>query len=101
MQQRMNIKNWRAEIDLIDAELLRLLNLRAQAAVKIGEAKRAAGLPIIDKEREAKVLQRVVRLNQGFLNEASVVKLFRRIICESRRTEARHAQLQETSSVEI
>ncbi len=36
----MTIEDWRAEIDAIDDELLRLLNNRASLAVKVGESKR-------------------------------------------------------------
>jgi chorismate mutase len=36
----MSIKDWREEIDAIDAELLRLLNMRARLAVRVGESSR-------------------------------------------------------------
>ena len=43
----MNIDHWRKEIDDIDAELLRLLNMRARLALKVGALKQAAQPPIL------------------------------------------------------
>ena len=84
----MNIEHWRKEIDEIDAELLRLLNMRARLAVKVGALKQAANLPFCDPDRERSVLQRVQEINDGPLDERAVAKVFRRIIRESRRVEA-------------
>lgn len=83
----MTIEDWRAEIDAIDDELLRLLNRRAGLAMKVGESKRIAGLSVWDGARERAVIERVRRANTGPLNEQAVVKLFRRIIIESRRVQ--------------
>jgi chorismate mutase len=83
----MDIEHWRSEIDEIDKELLRLLNMRARLAVKVGTLKKAADLPYCDPERERYVLGRLQDLNDGPLDERAVVKLFRRIIRESRRVE--------------
>ena len=85
----MSIEDWRTEIDEIDSELLRLLNIRARLALKVGESKKAAGLSIYDLVREREVIERVCRANTGPLDERAVVKIFRRIIRESRRVEAR------------
>ncbi len=83
----MGIEDWRNEIDAIDCELLRLLNVRARIAIKVGVLKRAAGLPLDDLEREQDVLDHVREVNPGPLDEATVTKLFRRIIRESRRAQ--------------
>lgn len=84
----MDIDHWRKEIDDIDAELLRLLNMRARLAMKVGALKQAAHLPFCDPDRERTVLQRLQEMNAGPLDERAVGKLFRRIICESRRIES-------------
>ena len=84
----MDIDHWRKEIDDIDAELLRLLNMRARLALKVGALKQAADLPCRDPERERNVLQRLQRMNDGPLDERAVGKVFRRIIRESRRVQA-------------
>ena len=85
----MTIEDWRVEIDKIDGELLRLLNVRAGLAVQVGESKRVAGLPVYDREREREVIERARRANSGPLDEQAVARLFRSIIRESRRVEAR------------
>ena len=84
----MDIEHWRKEIDEIDAELLRLLNMRARLALKVGVLKQAAELPCCDPERERNVLQRLQQINDGPLDERAVGKVFRRIIRESRRVQA-------------
>lgn len=84
----MDIEHWRQEIDAIDAELLRLLNIRARLAIKLGAIKQAADLPFCDPDRERTVLERLQEINNGPLDERAVGKVFRRIIRESRRVEA-------------
>ena len=83
----MDIEHWRREIDDIDAELLRLLNMRARLALKVGALKQAQDLPVCDPDRERDVLQRLHEINNGPLDEHAVGKVFRRIIRESRRLE--------------
>lgn len=85
----MDIEHWRKEIDEIDREILRLLNMRARLAIKVGALKKAADLPFCDPDRERYVLGRLLDLNNGPLDERAVCKLFRRIILESRRVESR------------
>ena len=84
----MDIEHWRREIDDIDAELLRLLNMRARLALKVGALKQAADLPYCDPERERYVLQRLQELNDGPLAQRAVARVFRRIIRESRHVQA-------------
>jgi chorismate mutase len=84
----MDIEHWRKEIDDIDAELLRLLNMRARLALKVGAIKQTLDLPCCDPERERTVLERLQEINDGPLDERAVGKLFRRIIRESRRVQA-------------
>ena len=83
----MDIEHWRREIDEIDAELLRLLNMRARVALKVGALKQAAHLPFCDPERERLVLERLQEINPGPLDERAVDKIFRRIIREPRRVQ--------------
>ena len=83
----MDIDHWRKEIDDIDAELLRLLNMRARLALKVGALKQTLNLPFCDPERERIVLQRLQELNDGPLDQRAVGKVFRRIIRESRRVQ--------------
>jgi chorismate mutase len=75
----------RKEIDLLDAELLRLLNERAQIVLELAAVKKSSGLPAYDGQREQEVLERMCRENQGPLQAESVVTVFRAIIHEFRR----------------
>lgn len=85
----MSIEDWRAQIDEVDGEMLRLLNRRASLAAQIGALKRHAGLPLYDAVRERDVLARACRDNRGPLDERAVARIFRHVIRESRRVEAR------------
>ncbi|MDX6692566.1 MAG: chorismate mutase [Blastocatellia bacterium] len=85
----MSIEEQRAEIDAIDEELLRLLNMRARLAVKVGQSKRDAGLSLSDRARESEVIERARRANTGPLDDNAVVTLFKHIIRASRLVEAR------------
>src|SRR5262245_20098941 len=81
------IDEWRRRIDLIDEQLMRLLNSRSACAVEIGKIKHALGLPIYSPEREAWILERVMRENPGPLDPLAVRRVFERIIDEGRRLE--------------
>jgi chorismate mutase-like protein len=80
-----SLEDWRAEIDQLDSELLRLLNRRARIACALGAIKVAAGLPAYDSRRERQVLARVSAANPGPFENESVARIFRRIILETRR----------------
>lgn len=88
----MSIEDWRLEINAIDDELLRLLNIRAQLAIKVGQSKKVAGFSILDPIREQEVIERACRANHGPLDEDAIVGLFSSIIRESRRVEAQAAE---------
>lgn len=81
------LQAWRQRIDVIDEQLMRLLNSRSACAVEIGKVKRALGLPVYSPEREAWILERVMRENPGPLDPVAVRRVFERIIDESRRLE--------------
>jgi len=85
----MTIEDWRSEINAVDDELLRLLNMRASLAVRVGQSKKLAGSAVCDPAREQGVIERACRANQGPLDEEAIVELFSCIIRESRRIEAR------------
>ncbi|HET9477804.1 MAG TPA: chorismate mutase [Pyrinomonadaceae bacterium] len=91
----MDIEHWRKEIDEVDAELLRLLNIRARLALKVGALKKSARLPFCDPNREQYVLTRLQDINTGPLDDRAVYKLFRRIIRESRRVQTNVAPAKE------
>ena len=72
----------RAEIDGIDAELLRLLNERARCAQKVGAIKAAHGEAghIYRPEREAQVLRRLQEANPGPLPGENITFFFREVM---------------------
>jgi len=83
----MNIDELRKEIDRLDNELLRIFNDRAGLALKIGEIKKELGLPVYDPGREKRIFQRMKESNPGPLDDQAIVRLFERVIDESRRLE--------------
>jgi chorismate mutase len=83
----MTIDEIRQEIDRIDSELLRIFNRRAALALEIGEIKKGLGLPVYDPAREKRIFVRMKEENPGPLDEHAIVRLFERVIDESRRLE--------------
>ncbi len=80
----MSIRDWRAKIDEIDSELVKLLNLRAACVLEIAKLKKAHGLPIHEPEREQEIFRNVAEANGGPLTQAALKRLFERIIDEGR-----------------
>ncbi len=73
----------REEIDGIDAEILELLNKRANIAIEIANIKRKANLKFYSPERERAILEQIAALNKGpFPNDALKI-IFREIISAS------------------
>src|SRR5438132_12776406 len=85
----MSVEDWRAEINALDIELLRLLNQRARVALKVGESKKDAGVHLCDHTREREVIERMCEANEGPLDDRAIVELFRAVIHESRRIQTR------------
>lgn len=83
----MDIDDLRREIDRLDAELLRIFNERAALALHIGEIKKERLLPVYDPEREKRIFDRMRRDNPGPLETEAIIRLFERVIDESRRLE--------------
>ncbi|WP_028450920.1 MULTISPECIES: prephenate dehydratase [Chitinibacter] len=72
------LKEHRDAIDALDAQILQLINQRAQHAHQIGVIK--GGGIIYRPEREAQVLTRIKEINQGPLSGEAVARLFREIM---------------------
>ena len=81
------VDDLRRRIDELDELLVRLLSARAACAREVGREKKLLGLEIYQPAREAEVLAHVQRINPGPLNDASMKRLFERIIDEARRLE--------------
>jgi len=78
----------RAEIERIDRELVRLIGERVQLARQVGAVKQSAGMPALDREREAAVLERADVAARGLGLPFDLVRaLFQHIIEMSRRAQ--------------
>jgi len=88
----------RRRIDDLDELLVRLLSARAACALEIGREKKLLGLEIYQPSREADVLAHVQRINPGPLNDASIKRLFERVIDEARRLE-REAEIRKSQEL--
>ena len=74
------LESLRALIDSIDEELVAILARRAATAVRIGEAKRALGAKVCDRERESAVIQRVLSANSGPVSNEDLQAIYEAII---------------------
>ncbi len=83
----MTFEEIREEIDQLDARLLEIFNRRAELALAIGAIKHQRGLPIYDPEREKRIFKRVMAANPGPLADEAIVRLFERVVDESRSLE--------------
>jgi chorismate mutase / prephenate dehydratase len=85
----------RERIDATDAELLTLLNRRAQLALEVGELKKREGSVVFRPEREAQVIDNLKRLNTGPLKAENIAPIWREIMsaCRALETPTRVAYL--------
>ena len=79
----MELSDYRAQIDRIDAELLRLFAERMQTAAGIASYKKAHGLPVLDAGREREKLAQIVKSTPEGLQEEAV-SLYRLLFSLSR-----------------
>jgi chorismate mutase / prephenate dehydratase len=79
----------RDQIDAIDAQILFLINQRAQVAQEVGLVKSKTNAPVLRPEREIQVLERLVALNQGPISAIGVHAIWREIISTCRALEHR------------
>lgn len=77
------IENPRAEIDAIDSEILRLLNRRAEIALRVGAVKAEKDASMVDPARESEVIARLTNENRGPFDATGIENIFQRIIDES------------------
>ncbi len=87
----MDIHDIRKRIDALDEELLRIFNERSALAVRIGELKKELHLPVYDPGREKAIFERLKQMNPGPLDDQAIVRLFERVIDESRHLERTHS----------
>jgi len=83
----LDINETRKRIDLLDDVLLRIFNERARLALQIGHLKKGLSLPVFDPAREKRIFERMRTDNPGPLDDEAIVRLFERVVDESRRLE--------------
>ena len=76
----MNISEHRKAIDALDAQIVRLLNERTGHVLEIGHLKQKDGEEIYAPHRELAVFDRVCKLNEGPITNASVRAIYREIM---------------------
>ncbi len=79
----MNLDDWRSRITDLDDQLLNLLSQRAEAALRIGDLKRRKDLAYFAPEREAEIIDRLVKLNTGPLSADAIRAIWREILSAS------------------
>lgn len=79
----MTLTELRAQIDLLDEQLLKLLHQRADLVHQIGDLKKEMGLQIYSPEREEQLLQSLIERNKGRLSPASIRAVYREIMSAS------------------
>jgi chorismate mutase/prephenate dehydratase len=77
------LESLREEIDQIDSEIVKLLNLRVGKACEIGKLKQLSGVDPYDPAREEQVFQKVSGFSEGPLRDRSLRALYREIISAS------------------
>ena len=78
----------RNAIEVVDRRIVALLAQRTALALRAADAKRAAGLPLVDRKREAEVIDRVVAEGRSHdLPADGIEKVFERILAMSRRAQ--------------
>ena len=88
----MDIDTIRLKINQLDNDLLRIFNERAALALAIGEVKKQLDLPIYDPKREKLIFERIQKENKGPLDNSAIIRLFERVIDESRSLERTHTK---------
>ncbi len=83
----MKIEDWRAKIDGIDRELLELLSRRASCVLEVGKIKNERNIKVFDPERERQIIEAILRVNRGPLDDGALRRIFERVIDECRRIE--------------
>ncbi|OHB32421.1 MAG: chorismate mutase [Desulfuromonadaceae bacterium GWC2_58_13] len=83
----MTIDDLRIKIDDLDRQLLKIFNERAEVALQIGEIKKELGLAVYDPSREKRIFDAMKAANPGPLDDGAIVRMFERVIDESRRLE--------------
>ncbi|NDD49024.1 MAG: hypothetical protein EBZ28_04090, partial [Alphaproteobacteria bacterium] len=78
--ENLGLDSYRQELDLIDEDLKRLLNKRAEIAQSIAKIKLENNLPIYHPSREVEILRSLANSDNGKLNIVQIWSIWRSII---------------------
>ncbi len=81
---KAELEDLRKRIDGIDQRIVAALEERIEVARRIGEIKRAMGLPIYDPERERKVFLKVISQLRGVLSPSMLLSIYKEIVSVAR-----------------
>lgn len=74
------VKEIRQQIDTLDDKIHDLLMKRAELVVRIGDAKRKNSLQVVQPDREAIMLRRLLERHEGPLPREAVVRIWRELV---------------------
>jgi chorismate mutase/prephenate dehydratase len=72
-----------ATVDALDTQIVALFNERVQHASEIGQIKHAHGADYYDPTREAQVMAKIARLNNGPISNTTLQSVYREVISGS------------------
>lgn len=78
------LTEYREKIDELDREIAACLQRRAELALRIGEVKLEAGLPVLETNREDQVIRNVAESSSGSLGAEALRRVFSCIMSEMR-----------------
>jgi chorismate mutase/prephenate dehydratase len=89
MGRQDKLKDLRQKIDVLDRQILRLLNERAEVVLNVGKVKLEKQLKSYDPDREAEIVQHLMRQSSGSFPKQAIASVFREIISACRFIERR------------
>ena len=85
MKKKNPMEDYRLELDEIDCEIVALLEKRMTVSEKVGQYKKEQGLPVLDEERERKILQSRGEMLMKKQYKNHITRIFDKILAESRK----------------
>jgi chorismate mutase len=86
MRKAHGLANVRSRIDHIDDMLMLLVSQRQELVAEVGAWKRARKLPVIDREREARIMEARLALTKETGLDRSFLRKFFQVIIEHSRS---------------
>ena len=74
------IENHRAQIDILDQQIVKLLNERAGHSLDIRALKPDAHMGLYDPKREEEIFEKLASYNEGPLYNENLVEIYRGIL---------------------